>query len=301
MHRYLIVMSNCQTGGLDAALSAMFPDDTTIPIAWLDGEPEYLRTHVQGAQIWVSSLPRPDAEALREEVGGTAAIVPVPLLWFPGFHPDLIHVGLRSGGELESAVGPYCSAIAVWSWLQGLDPDATIERFAPATLDALGYTSGWATALAGARRLLEAAETDFDRWYADVAPKGTFMLTDNHPRIEAVIALARDVAHRIGLPAQQVDQPWEAVVPDALAVSSAVWPVYPPIAEAIRSQRRAEPAAHTDAVVGSWLWRSPRGAVLDLPAYLARTFEGWTGVDPADVVVPEHAAERCNAVFGAIS
>ena len=131
MGRRIVIMSNCQTGGLYAALGGMLPDDEHLPIAWLGTEPEGLRDLLSIADVFVSSLSRAESEALLAASNSRARLIPVPVIWFPGFHPDLLHVPLGDGTELHSVVGPYNSAITLWGWRNGWSADQIIEAFNP--------------------------------------------------------------------------------------------------------------------------------------------------------------------------
>jgi hypothetical protein len=287
MARRIVVMSNCQTGGLYAALGAMLPDDEILPIAWLGVEPPGLRELLATADVWVTSLPRAESEALLAEVGGTALVVPVPVIWFPGFHPDLIHVPLAAGGELESAAGPYNSAIVLWGWLHGLTEQEILAAFTPATFAALGYHAGWATAVEHLKGAVEAAETDFGAWFLPLARGSAFMLTDNHPRVDALVQLARLVALRLGADADLVRFGWEQVIPDGLLNTSVVWPVYPGVADVL-------------GLPGAFVWRGPDGGILHLPQFVRRTLDGYASIDPSTVHVPRFEHDpRFAEVLGA--
>ena len=137
MARKIVVMSNCQTGGLHAALAAMLPADHVSSLAWLGTEPPGLRAELVGADVWVCSIPRAQAEAIAGEAGLSPQIIVVPTIWFPAFHPDQTPILWRRGGELEGAVGPYHSKICVWGWTHGFDADAVLAWFRPEVFAAL--------------------------------------------------------------------------------------------------------------------------------------------------------------------
>ncbi len=272
MGRRIVIMSNCQTGGLYAALGGMLPDDEHLPIAWLGTEPEGLRDLLSIADVFVSSLSRAESEALLAASNSRARLIPVPVIWFPGFHPDLLHVPLGDGTELHSVVGPYNSAITLWGWRNGWSADQIIEAFNPTTFAGLGYTSAWAGQVELLRGTVEAAEMDFASWFLPLVRGSAFMLTDNHPRLDALVQMARHVALQLGADPELVRFGWEQVIPDGLLATSAVWALYPGVAEHL-------------GLPGAYVWRCADGAHVGLEAFVRRTLDGWADIDPAGVSI----------------
>jgi Polysaccharide biosynthesis enzyme WcbI len=271
--RRIVVMSNCQLGGLHAALSAMLPDDDVIAVPYHGVEPPELATLLPDADVWVSSYHPTEARPILERLGSRAQLVSVPLLLFTGFHPDIVHVMLPDGRELESAAGGYSSAIVAWGWMHGLDEREILDRFNPATFDALGYTAAWEGGVRLARYVFDEADADFDDWFLPlVARGGMFMLTDNHPRIDALVQLARQVARRLGARPELVAYPWETVVPDGLLATSTVWPLYPHLADRLDH-------------AGAYVWRCVNGELIDLETFVSRSLALYRQVDPATVTV----------------
>ena len=272
--RQIVVTSNCQLGGLHAALSAMLPDDRLIAVPYGGHEPAGLADLLSAADVWVSSLHPNEARPILERASSRAELVSVPLLLFTGFHPDIVHVMRPDGTEVDSAVGGYSSAIVTWGWLNNRSVDEIVARFAPATFDSLGYTSAWDGSVRLARYVFDEANADFDAWYLPLAAAGrVFMLTDNHPAIGALIALARTVARRLGADPQLVAYPWELVLPDGLLATSTVWPLYPHIAD------------HLDQP-GAYVWRtSAHGELIDLETFVVRSLALLGREDPHGVDV----------------
>jgi hypothetical protein len=279
--RRIVVTSNCQLGGLHAALSAMLPDDEVIAVPYHGFEPPELAELLPDADVWVSSYHPTEARPILDRLGSRAELVSVPLLLFTGFHPDIVHLMLPDGRELESAAGGYSSAIVAWGWMQGRSSDEILARFRPETFAALGYTaSAWAGAVRLARYVFDEADADFDAWFLPlVARGGMFMLTDNHPRIDALVQLARQVATRLGAPRALVDYEWETVIPDGLLATSTVWPLYPYIAD------------NLDAP-GAYVWRCVNGELIDLETFVTRSLALYQQVDPASVTVSRFQNDR---------
>lgn len=270
MARNIVVMSNCQTGGLHAALAAMLPDDHVTSLAWLGVEPPGLRTLLADADVWVCSIPRPQAEAIAAEAGVAPRIIVVPTIWFPAFHPDQTPILLRRGGELEGAVGPYHSKICVWGWTHGFDDEAVLSCFRPDVFAALGYFEAWAPATAELRGIFEPTDVDFARWFLPLGRRGAFMLTNNHPRLDALVQLARLVAEQLDADPELVRYGWEQVLPDGLLASSVVWPLYPSVADVVD-------------LPGAYVWRLASGELIDLPTFVTRSLASYASLDPADL------------------
>lgn len=285
MGRRIVVLSNCQLGATAAALAALLPDDEIDPVPWAGFEPEDLPDRLAGADAWVSCLPRARSEELVAQQGRPLPLVTVPVLSFFGYHPDAIHVDHPDGGEVASAVGPYCSAIVTWGWRHGLGPDQVVARFTPEVLAGLGYTTGWDQRLVRLRTVLGRSDVDFARWYLPLVRGGCFMLTDNHPRVAALVGVARLVAEQLGADPARLAVPWEDVIPDGLLATGAVWPVYPPVAESL-------------GLVGSYVWRTPAGELVELEEFVRRTLDGLAGLDPGRVDVPQLDDPRFDRVLG---
>jgi hypothetical protein len=278
--RRIVVTSNCQLGGLHAALSAMLPGDEVVAVPYLGVEPPELALLLPDAQVWVSSLHPTVARPILDRLGSAAQLVSVPLLLFTGFHPDIVHVTTAQGAEVESAAGGYSSAIVAWGWLHGWSVDEIVARFDPATFAELGYLSAWEGGVRLARYVFDEADCEVDAWLLPLVARGrVFMLTDNHPTIEALVQLARLVARRVGADPGLVAYPWELVIPDGLLATSTVWPVYPPVADALDHP-------------GAFVWRCPNGELIDLENFVTRSLATYAAVDPATVTVTRFATDE---------
>lgn len=278
MARRIIVSGNCQIGGIAATLAGMLPGDSVEPVAHIPGDPASDSAHraaVAAADAWLTNIsPRLQAE-VREQVPGAPEPIYLPDIRFFGFHPDIVHVRFRDGGLLQTgAAGPYHSAIALVGWKLGLDADEIVDRFDDATGRALGYDRFWATALVELKRRVDLSHLDWRDVYLPLARGSAFMLTDNHPRLDTLIHLARLVAPRLGADPGLVAFPWEQVVPDGLLATSEVWPVYPVVAEPL-------------GLAGGLVWRTGAGELLGVEDFVRRSLETYRIVDPADLDAPE--------------
>lgn len=234
MSRKIVVLANCQTGGLAASLGLMSPGDDIRPVSW-NPAPEALKRAAEdaaGADLVVTSIPANVEATLRTEHGyRPAATLKIPSLFFTGFHPDLTIAYVE--GKPINLIGhsPYQSAIGLWCWKNDVSIARAMRLFTPSVMERMGYSRSWGAAMQRARLEFEPTPLSFADVFLPLQASGeVFMHTLNHPRINAVAQLARVIAREIGCDARLIEQPVERMVPDALAHSDA-WPVYPGVAE----------------------------------------------------------------------
>lgn len=288
MGRRIVVSGNCQIGALSATLAAMLPDDTVEPVAYFPEDPASEATNreaLRGADVWVNNISRPLHDQIIGDAPRPGTVLYVPNVRFFGFHPDILHVSFTDGGTLQTgAAGPYNSAIVLAGWKLGLDEDQIVARFTRETCAALGYSGFWGQALVELKRRVDLSDFDWGEVYLPLARGTAFMLTDNHPRLDVMVHLARLAGARLGAEEEAVRFPWEQVIPDGLLATSEVWPVYPGVAEPL-------------GLRGGHVWRTGAGELLDLRTFVRRSLETYAIVDPATLVAPELDDPRIEAVL----
>jgi hypothetical protein len=282
----IVVSSNCQTGGLAAALGAMLPADTVVPCPWIgdDASDVTLRAALNDADAWVTAAD----DVARAELlppGRDVTVVRVPRVLFNAFHPDTIYVAGSDGAWLESPVARLHSAIVVWGWRNGLSPADIVARFVPSVMDGLGYTAAWDPAVERLRATVAPTDIDFDPFFLPLQRGEPFMLTVNHARIGALVQLARQVAPRLGARADLVEFPWETTLPDGPLARGPFWPVYPTVAGAL-------------GVRGGYVWRRPGGQYFDLEAFVEASLARYAGYEPTAVLAPALDDPRYDEVLG---
>ncbi len=278
MGRRIVVSGNCQIGALSAALAAMLPDDEVEPVAYFPEDPASEvanREALRDADVWVNNISRPLHDQIIGDAPRPATVLYVPNVRFFGFHPDILHVHFADGGILQTgAAGPYNSAIVLAGWKLGLTEEQIVARFTRETCAALGYSTFWDQALVELKRRVDLSDFAWDEVYLPLVRGTAFMLTDNHPRLDVMVHLARLVGDRLGADAEAIAFPWEQVIPDGLLATSEVWPVYPGVAEPL-------------GLRGGHVWRTAAGELLDLPTFVRRSLETYRIVDPASLAAPE--------------
>lgn len=286
MGRHIVVLGNCQTGGLRAGLGAMLPDDRVDGAMWLGQEPDELAGLLETTDVLVTSVARDEAQTVLDRYRSTAELLVVPAIYFTGLHPDLSQFLLVGGGELNGIAGPYHSKIVVWGWTHGLTRDEVLEAFTADTFAQLGYFDGWATAVEHLRGIFEPTDVDFASWYLSVVRRGAFMLTNNHPRLDAILELARSIAGRLGADADRVAYDWTQVVPDGLLASGVSWPVYPGVGDTLD-------------LPGTFAWRMVDGEIIGLERFVDASLATYAALDPSTVDLRHLDADpRFLAVLG---
>ncbi len=269
----IAVIGNCQAEGIAQALRLLLPSARVdlLPVASLSRNHETLdrlREHLTGCDHVFSQffpdgfVPGGNVHAL---AAGDRRYRLFPTILFPGFHPDMVHVGdvaaLSASRLVPSPVGPYHSAIALCAYLEGLDVAATLALFRDTVFARLGYYEAWADAttyLTGSARDIG---FPLEREIAVWSRRGCFMHVLNHPKLFVLGDIARRLAREAGL--APLDIRIEDYLADDLA-ADAVWPLYPDIAAryglpgATLFKRKGRPGAVP--------------VLYDLPAFVARSF-----------------------------
>lgn len=286
MGRDILILGNCQTGGMWSSLAAMLPDDRVDATMWLGTEPPDLAERLEGVDVLVTTLDRPTATALLEAHDSSADLIVVPSLLFFGFHPDLTLFPLTTGGDLQGVAGPYHSRIVMWGYLHGRDVDEIVSDFTTENFARLGYLDCWARYVSWMRGLFEPTDVDFSAWYLSIVRRGAFMLTINHPRLDAIVELSRGVARLLDADPGLVDFDWTQVIPDGLLATAPVWPVYPGIAESLDLR-------------GTFVWRLSDGNLIGLRKFVEHSLTAYRAVDPSSIGRAPFDIPRFAEVLGA--
>lgn len=264
--RRIVVSSNCQTGGIAAALQVIFPDDLVIPVPMPSGDDHaHLADQLRTADAWVSIGRFDLAEPARRPA---MQVVRIPKLIFSAFHPDLVRARRRSTGGL---VTPPCnSAIVVWAYRHRVAACDVAHLFNEATFRELGYLDRWDDSTTALARVFRESDLDFRRFYLAMRRQGVFMNTSNHPKASALATVAKLVALKLGADADIMDRTIE--INDGLA--GTIWPVYPAIGASL-------------ALPSSDEWKLEQGKVIrGTHAYVESSYHSFRmhDVPPDDLV-----------------
>jgi hypothetical protein len=158
-------------------------------------------------------------------------VVYLPVMAFPGFHPDITYIQGPGGGLLQGLAADYHSVIVASAFTLGLPEDRIPGLFNAYIFSGLGYFEVFDAAKAAlfANFLEEGIELApmFDSWFRQL---GQFMYTINHPHVMVLTDLCRLALARAGYIDSGVPSP--ADVDDYLA-THIVWPIYPALGKRI--------------------------------------------------------------------
>ncbi|MBS0368544.1 MAG: hypothetical protein JSS57_05000 [Proteobacteria bacterium] len=233
--RYVAVSSNCQTGGLVACLKDLFPHDqvTALPLPWpFDAEThaERFAQQLDGHDFWVTIVPADACTRTVERIPRfRPKVLRIPAIGFSAFHPDLCYAQDKTSGALTAH--HYNSAIAAWSYRNGLSPDDAARLFDHQVYADLGYLDQWAAGRGLMQQMFQAAglEAAFEGFFRTIQRSGCFMHSINHPTIFVLEQLSKIVAGQMGARPEQLARP--LTVRDGL--TDTVWPLYPEVADAL--------------------------------------------------------------------
>lgn len=268
----IVVTSNCMTGGLTAAFRAIFPGAEVVAIPRVGVDETVLFEHVGSANQWFVSGPIDLINEVRGAIAPrTIDVVEFPEIYFNAFHPDQVYAWMRDGSLVESAAGPYNSAIVLWAWQHHLSIEQTLSLFDPAVMEALGYHERWPASVE--RLKLDFApfpHLDYREFIEPLRRFGCFMHTVNHPKGVAIVRLARILAREID-PWIKVDQvPLEDLLVDTLFNASFSCAMYPSIANAL-------------GTTSDFRWKLEDHSLIDLREFVSRSFRSYELQQPTDI------------------
>jgi hypothetical protein len=258
MTRQIIVLGNCQVGGIAAALQRIYWADEVQavplnPAGKVERGAPFFKQIADADLVFGSK----SLEALLREKGKLPPnFVSVPAIYFSAFHPDVVRA--RAGTEKRFS---YNSAICAWAFNRGLEPAQALRLYTRRTFAELGYFERWDASVAHQRAAFESAGLPFDRFFLAVKRLGAFMHTVNHPNATVLAYLAKTLA----LAAGHEDSIWnrEIVINDALSRVES-WGVYPEVAREL-------------AVHGSYSWLVERGTLIEgLENYVEHAYRRYT-------------------------
>ena len=236
-HPRIAIIGSCQVVGLAAAARRLLPGAEVI--AWHIGvypkdSDEDILALLPGFDLVISQIPDWDEHvslhisSLREH--GLNAIY-LPVLVFPGFHPDTTYINAPDGSMRHGLGSDYHSLIIASAFALGLPEQRVLPLFNSYVFAELGYFEVFEAAKKALLNNFQNAGFDleplFDIWIRQI---GQFMYTINHPHILALATLCRVVLARADLVDVMVPVPEN--IDDFLAAHF-IWPTYPALAKRI--------------------------------------------------------------------
>jgi hypothetical protein len=235
-----LIIGNCQGRGLTRCLQFFAPDAalTTVPVwelkqRYANGAEclahvrsfDAVFVHRFGPEVW----PETDSEQIAK---AAVSVIRYPALSFAAYHPDLVYVVSPNGHSgwnmIHTPMGDYNSALILFAFLKGYSPARAEQLFCPDVFRRVGYLDLWSTAVDELLQLPEADQYKLSNLLLSWSRRGCFMHSSVHPRIGPLIDLARVMATLAGITVTSED-PAGFLRDDLL--DSAVWPIYPAVAE----------------------------------------------------------------------
>ena len=223
----LAVLGNCQAYAMARCIRALNPDVEIVSVSWAE-----LKSDEQ-VQRLISSLEGLDAVLAQPvndpRLAGLHPKVlirrPTPCAFFPavhftGFHPDALLGPGRAG--LGSLIGEWHSALILAGYLRGLPPERTEALFNAYVYGVLGYLDEYAKAEQFLRLRAEQIEWDLGPDLGAWRAASPFVHVPNHPKIEVMMSLARQVCINSGLEFDAA-----AATPADPFDRFGDWPIYP--------------------------------------------------------------------------
>jgi hypothetical protein len=233
----IAIIGSCQVGGLAAATRRLLPEAEVkfwhLGVYPKDSDEDILAL-LPGFDLVLSQVPDWDEHVLlrisRLQGHGLNAIY-LPVLTFPGFHPDITYIHAPDGSMRQVLGTAYHSLIIASAFVLGLPEHRIPPLFNSYVFAELGYFEVFAAAKKALLNNFRNAGYDlgllFDLWIRQV---GQFMYTVNHPHILVLATLCRLVLARANL--VDVVTPVPENIDDFLAAHF-IWPTFPALAKRI--------------------------------------------------------------------
>jgi Polysaccharide biosynthesis enzyme WcbI len=232
----IAIVGGCQVAGLSATAKRLLPGAEVA--AWHVGvhpkcSDEELLASLAGFDTVISQLSDWDGHVplritrLREQ---GLPVVYLPVMVFPGFHPDITYIS-GSGGLVRGPMVDYHSIIVAAAFTLGLPESRVAALFNALIFTELGYFEVFDAAKAALFANFKQEGIDlsplFDFWMQQV---GQFMYTVNHPHILVMSTLCRHALAQAGRLEPGASLPDD--IDDSLAQHFR-WPAYPALARRI--------------------------------------------------------------------
>lgn len=273
----ILVSSNCQTGGVSAALQQFIPNAELVPFYLPDSSDldsiSKLKDAVSSSDIWVSSglydlILNSDTELYKK-----TQLIKFPSIEFSAFHPDLCYAKKKSSNQVTK-INNYNSAIGVWCYSQEIDSSDAMSFFNLDNYLRLGYLNQWDRSVSLLKSKFIASDftlLEFHNFFNTVKRSGVFMYSDNHPHINVLIELSRLIAMKIGVNDKKILHR-DIYVGDGLLLST-IWPVYDEVAYAL-------------AFEGNYIWQISSSKILvGIKEYLDYAYDCYQQeeITPSDI------------------
>jgi hypothetical protein len=195
----------------------------------------------------------------------------LPGLVFTGFHPDCTYMNV-DGKAYASPVGMLHSPLIAAAFALAVPAERVERLFNAIVFRRLGYFDEFAKSRDFLFARADAAGFDLRQDFSAWLSAGAFMHTPTHPKALALASLARLAAVAVGLVPPDTATPHAA---DDFLAHGTVWPVYPPLADAI-----GVPGSYFFKKAGLTNTNQGRGQVLSLRDMIMQSYALYADFPP---------------------
>jgi hypothetical protein len=270
----IAVIGVCQVHAMRDAFAQLLDDAEVIAF---EAEPMYKLGNFDRLRQRIAACDYVFAQDLGERFGPLARVdmiekgqkfTALPGIVFSGFHPDCTYMNV-DGKSYASPVGMLHSPLIAAAHALAVPAERVERLFNAIVFRRLGYFEEFAKSrdflFARADAVGFDLRHDFTAWLA----AGAFMHTPTHPKACALASLARLAAVSVGLVPPDTAAPYPA---DDFLAHGTVWPVYPPLAEAI-----GVPGSYFFKKAGLINTSDGRGQVLSLRDMIKQSYALYAG------------------------
>lgn len=224
MSRKIFILGNCQTLPFAEYLKGIFPSDEITRSLFSERMGEEKLTQLI-SNISIADIVIGNSSARKfidKENLSTSKFISIPNFHFSAFHPDYIAVRNADNKHLNAN-----SAICAWAFKKGLHPEDVKSLFTKNTFNALGYLNRWSSSVKFLKDSFEGTHINFSSFYLSIKRKQNFMHTVNHPKIDVIELLAKNIAMEIEFDSSVFKKEY----PNKDYLAGIIWPVYPYVSD----------------------------------------------------------------------
>jgi len=264
----IVLSSNCQTGGIAAALKLIFPSYELVPIPTPNEKNisllNDLKKHLLNANIWVK-----ERNNLSVDISDHIKIINLPTIYFNAFHPDITYAKIKPDGDLTFP--HYNSKIAIWLYQNNIEIKDGLKLYNDKVYNLLGYYEYWYSSVNNMKHTFKEnglEERDLIQMIGYLKRMGLFMHTVNHPLPIVLTELAKIIAKKIDSKIDLYSK--NLIINDTL--SNTIWPLYPEIGAQL-------------GLKGNYSWRIENKEIEGISNYLEYTFNNYSNnrVNPNEI------------------
>ena len=265
----IFVYGNCQVKSLVQSLQVLLAGQVNVSGIW--------DFHPSAHEILEKAVrDRPDLILLNGgedkvlDLGWVGKIKRIPSIYFGGFHPDTIYFRTDNGDTpLFFKNNASISAIALWSFKNGLSVQDAEKLYRPEVFLKLGYFDYFQICLRAIAEDFASYGLPLDVINQFLSTRAVFMWGPLHPKVELVMAFAGQICKSLGMEVSKRLEGISALVNDPLQEEYA-WGVYPPIAKEL-------------GIEGSWCVRHHAQIFLTTKGYLDAFYNDFSSVNPKEI------------------